>query len=143
MLNFERFVNEAKASRGPKLSNEDSMRLIELGLIDLDSYIDQWKWNPEALMMYIKSLPNPENCDIEQHRNEIIIKFGKPDGVHKRFANYHLIEDGGAVFGYIENSVYDEDDAMDPYGSNDDPNSLSIKIKRFMEWPSEYTRSFQ
>jgi hypothetical protein len=144
MLNFEQFINEAKASRGPRVSTEEALRLIELGFLDLEEYVDRWIWNPEALMMYIRALPNPDNVMIRKTENEITLTYVKNSYV-LGFANaaYHLINDGEAVYGYITNKVYDEDDDKDPYGSDEDANSLAAKIRRFMEHPYEYTGSFQ
>jgi hypothetical protein len=146
MLNFEQFINEAKASHGlrPKMSQEEAIRLIELGFLDLVEYVDRWIWNPEALMMYIRALPNPDNVMIRKTENEITLTYVKNSYV-LGFANaaYHLINDGEAVYGYITNKVYDEDDDKDPYGSDEDANSLAAKIRRFMEHPYEYTGSFQ
>jgi hypothetical protein len=144
MLNFEQFINEAKASRGPRVSPEEAIRLIELGFLDLEEYVDRWIWNPEALMMYIRSLPNPERVIVRNKGSEITLAYVK-NSSDESFANaiYHLVDDGGAVYGYITNKVYDEDDDMDPYGSDEDSNSLAAKIRRFMEHPYEYTGSFQ
>lgn len=146
MLNFQQFINEAKGSHGlrPKMSQEEALRLIELGFLDLVEYVDSWKWNPEVLMMYIRSLPNPERVIVRNKGNEITLAYVK-NSSDDGFANaiYHLVDDGGAVYGYVTNKVYTEDDDKDPYGSDENSNSLAAKIKRFMDHPYEYTGSFQ
>ena len=103
--------------------------------------VDTWNWNPDVLMYYINSLFNRRGCDIERTEDEITITFRRFEKTND-YAIYHLQEDGGAVYGWVENRYYGEDDSMDPYGGDEDSNSLCNKIARFMEWPEEYTKKF-
>ena len=144
ILSYSKFqLNEAGMFKDRR-SSEELQTLVDLGLMDISALIDTWKWDPELIIKYIYSLPNPEGVKISGTNSEITLTYRRDD---TRFAVYHLVDDAGYVAGWVENSTYGEDDDMDPYGGNSegtiDSNSLSNKIAKFMDYPGEYTGAFQ
>lgn len=122
-------------------SEEETKTLVELGVMDPEEAIDQWRWIPEIILKYIYSLPNREGIKVLATNSEITLTYNKGE----RSTVYHLQADGGAVYSYIENQYYGEDDDKDPYGADDNNgihNSLALKIRRFMEHPNEYSGHF-
>lgn len=143
-------ANEAKGVRPvnalTNISSDAAIKMLDLNLISMDELIleiDTWKWRPELIMYYIRSIKKDSKVEVSYRPSKGRINLVYYTGFSEPSATYVLMDDAGGVAGWIENRFYGEDDGMDPYGGDENSNSLANKIKAFVTYPYEYTGQFQ
>lgn len=143
-------ANEAKGVRPvnalSNISSDAAIKMLDLNLIGMSELvleIDTWKWRPELILYYIRSIKKDSEVEVSYRPSKGRINLVYHTAFNEPSATYVLEDDAGGVAGWIENRFYGEDDGMDPYGGDENSNSLANKIKAFITYPYEYTGQFQ